>query len=59
MKRQTLTLLSAASIAAAAASAQAQNAYLVGVTAAMTGPAAGTYAPVMDALRAYIDHVNS
>ncbi|NBS65981.1 MAG: ABC transporter substrate-binding protein [Betaproteobacteria bacterium] len=58
MKRQTLTLLSAALVATAASSAHAQNAYVVGVTAAMTGPAAGTYAPVMDALRAYIDHVN-
>ena len=36
----------------------AQDAYLVGVSAAMTGPGAATYAPVVDAIKAYIDHVN-
>ncbi len=40
------------------AGAQAADAYRVGVTAAMTGPAAGTYAPVIDAMRAYVEHVN-
>lgn len=38
--------------------ATAQNAYVIGVSAAMTGPAAATYAPVMDAMKAYLDHVN-
>jgi branched-chain amino acid transport system substrate-binding protein len=37
----------------------AQDAYVIGVSAAMTGPQAGTYAPVVDALKAYLDHVNS
>ena len=37
----------------------AQDAYLVGVSAAMTGPGAATYAPVVDAMKAYIDHVNA
>ena len=39
--------------------ALAQDAYVVGVSAAMTGPGAATYAPVVDAMKAYIDHVNS
>jgi len=37
----------------------AQNAYVLGVSAAMTGPVAGGYAPVVDAMRAYLEHVNS
>ena len=37
----------------------AQDAYLVGVSAAMTGPGAATYAPVVDAMKAYIVHVNA
>ena len=32
---------------------------MIGVSAGMTGPAAATYAPVIDAMKAYIDHVNS
>ena len=59
MKLRTLSLAAAATLGLASTGAQAQNAYVVGVTAAMTGPAAGTYAPVMDALKAYIDHVNA
>lgn len=39
--------------------AYAQNAYVLGVSAAMTGPVAGGYAPVVDAMRAYLEHVNS
>jgi branched-chain amino acid transport system substrate-binding protein len=39
--------------------AVAQDAYVIGVSAAMTGPGAGTYAPVVDAMKAYLDHVNS
>ena len=31
----------------------------VGVSAAMTGPGAGIYAPVVEAMRTYIDHVNA
>jgi ABC-type branched-subunit amino acid transport system substrate-binding protein len=37
----------------------AQDAYVVGVSAAMTGPGAATYAPVVDAMKGYIDHVNA
>jgi branched-chain amino acid transport system substrate-binding protein len=39
--------------------AAAQDAYVVGVSAAMTGPGAGIYAPVVEAMKAYIDHVNA
>jgi ABC-type branched-subunit amino acid transport system substrate-binding protein len=39
--------------------AGAQDAYVIGVTAGMTGPAAATYAPVIDAMKAYLDHVNA
>jgi ABC-type branched-subunit amino acid transport system substrate-binding protein len=37
----------------------AQDAYVVGVSAAMTGPGAATYAPVVEAMKAYIEHVNA
>lgn len=55
-------ILSAALVAFAglqAAPVSAQDAYTVGVSAAMTGPGAGIYAPVVEAMRIYIDHVNS
>jgi len=56
-------LLTLAAFAVAAASpvlAPAQGeAYVVGVSAAMTGPASATYAPVIEAMKAYLDHVNS
>jgi len=52
------TLLAAA-LAALALPAAAQDAYVIGVSAAMTGPAAGTYAPTVEAMRAYLEHVNS
>jgi branched-chain amino acid transport system substrate-binding protein len=50
------TLLAAA---AAVTPALAQDAYVIGVSAAMTGPAASTYAPVVEAMKAYLEHVNS
>ena len=56
MKRAATTL--ALALAAFGAHAQGQKAYVIGVTAAMTGPAAATYAPVIDAMKAYVDHVN-
>jgi ABC-type branched-subunit amino acid transport system substrate-binding protein len=49
----------AAILISAAWPALAQDAYVVGVSAAMTGPGAATYAPVVDAMKAYVDHVNS
>lgn len=39
--------------------ASAQDAYVIGVSAAMTGPGASTTAPVVEAMKAYLDHVNS
>src|SRR3954467_3070101 len=47
-----------ATLAAFGAQAQAPKAYVIGVSAAMTGPAAATYAAVIDAMKAYVDHVN-
>lgn len=44
---------------AAAWPVAAQDAYVIGVSAAMTGPGAGTYAPVVEAMKAYLDHVNA
>ena len=53
-------ILSAVLVAfAASAPPRAQDAYVVGVSAAMTGPGAGIYAPVVEAMRIYIDHVNA
>lgn len=48
----------AAVLVSAALPAFAQDAYVVGVSAAMTGPGAGIYAPVVEAMKAYLDHVN-
>jgi len=48
----------AALAATLAGPALAQDAYVVGITAALTGPPASTYAPAMEALRIYIDRVN-
>jgi ABC-type branched-subunit amino acid transport system substrate-binding protein len=57
------TLSRTAVIAAAALFAPlpgaAQDAYVVGVTAGMTGPSAGNYAPIVDAMRAYLEHLNA
>src|SRR5437764_6710886 len=39
--------------------AAAQDAYVVGITGAMTGPQAGILAPVVEMAGAYINHVNS
>src|SRR5262249_36094593 len=41
------------------ASALAQDAYMIGLTGALTGPPASTYAPAIEALRIYIDGVNA
>jgi branched-chain amino acid transport system substrate-binding protein len=39
--------------------AAAQDAYVVGLSGAMTGPASATYAPVVEAIRLYVDGVNA
>ncbi len=57
MKSLVRTSLAAFALTASA-TAIAQDAYVVGVSAAMTGSAAATYAPVIEAMRAYVDHIN-
>ena len=53
-------IVAAAALATGAFSpALAQESYVVGITAALTGPPASTYAPAVDALRIYIDRVNA
>ena len=52
------TLFAALAAGAFALPATAQD-YVVGVTAALTGPVASTYAPAVDAMRIYIDRVNA
>src|SRR5262245_14973163 len=52
--------LAAAAVAAiAAAPASAQDAYNIGLTGALTGPPASTYAPAIEALRIYLERVNA
>ena len=51
-------LLGALTATAFALPAAAQE-YVVGVTAALTGPPSSTYAPAVDAMRIYIDRVNA
>jgi ABC-type branched-subunit amino acid transport system substrate-binding protein len=41
------------------AAALAQDAYVLGVSGAMTGPVASNYAPVVEAMKAYLEHVNN
>jgi branched-chain amino acid transport system substrate-binding protein len=57
------TLMAAAAAAALAvatpAPAPAQEAYVIGLTGALTGPPSGTYAPAVEALRVYVDRVNA
>ena len=53
-------IVAAAALATGAFSpAPAQDSYVIGITAALTGPPASTYAPAVDALRIYIDRVNA
>jgi branched-chain amino acid transport system substrate-binding protein len=53
------TLLGALAAGALTLPATAQDAYVVGLTGALTGPPSSTYAPAVDALRIYIDRVNA
>ncbi len=52
-------LLGAIAAFAVVLPAAAQDAYVVGLTGALTGPPSSTYAPAVDALRIYIDRVNA
>ena len=56
---RSLIVVAAALAAGTFSPALAQDAYVVGITAALTGPPASTYAPAVDALRIYIDRVNA
>jgi ABC-type branched-subunit amino acid transport system substrate-binding protein len=58
MKKFALATLAGA-LAGASSLAAAQDAYVIGVSAAMTGPAAATYAPVVESMKAYLEHVNA
>ncbi|OGA11730.1 MAG: hypothetical protein A3D95_05635 [Betaproteobacteria bacterium RIFCSPHIGHO2_12_FULL_69_13] len=55
MKLRLCTIAAGALFAGAAL---AQDAYVIGVSGAMTGPVAGNYAPVVEAMKAYLEHVN-
>jgi ABC-type branched-subunit amino acid transport system substrate-binding protein len=56
-----LRKLSAAAVAAILAwgPAVAQDAYNIGLTGALTGPPASTYAPAVEALRVYLERINA
>ena len=61
MSKKTLLaiLIIAASYAGGASQARAQDAYLIGITGALTGPSAGTNGPPIEGLRIYIDRLNA
>jgi branched-chain amino acid transport system substrate-binding protein len=59
MRSRTLRAALVASALAMPLPALAQDAYVIGLTGALTGPPASTYAPAVDALRIYIDRVNA
>ncbi|MGA7490577.1 MAG: ABC transporter substrate-binding protein [Xanthobacteraceae bacterium] len=52
-------LLAALAAAAFACPAWAQDAYVVGITGALTGPPASTNAPPIEGLRLYVDRLNA
>jgi branched-chain amino acid transport system substrate-binding protein len=55
----TRIALAALGAAAIAGPALAQDAYVIGVTGALTGPVASTQAPAMEAMRVYFERVNA
>ena len=56
LKRSLIGSLVAAAIALPA---YAQESYVIGLTGAMTGPAAGTLGPAVEGLRLYVDKLNT
>lgn len=56
---QISIIIAAAVTAVLSGSAFAQDAHVVGITGALTGPPASTYAPAVDAMRIYLDRVNA
>lgn len=59
MKNRFALAALAATLMGTAPLAGAQDAWVIGVSAAMTGPAAATYAPVVESMKAYLEHVNA
>lgn len=58
--RSPITIAAAVALAAAlSAPALAQETLTVGITAALTGPPAGDFAPAVEAMRIYLDRVNA
>src|SRR5262245_18296519 len=53
------TLMAACAAIALVLPAKAQDAYVVGVSGALTGPSAGTNAPPIEGLRLYVDRLNA
>ncbi len=53
------SLSAALAAGALALPAAAQDAYVIGLTGALTGPPSSTYAPAVEALRLYVDRVNA
>lgn len=52
-------LMGAATATLLLGSAQAQESYVIGATAGLTGPTASTFAPVIEGIRIYFDRVNA
>jgi branched-chain amino acid transport system substrate-binding protein len=52
-------LMAALAVMALACPAGAQDAYVIGVSGALTGPSAGTNAPPIEGLRLYVDRLNA
>ncbi len=62
MRREALVIMAAATLAAATTApgpARAAEPYRVGVSAAMTGRGSGGYAPVVEAMKLYIERLNA
>lgn len=59
MKKHIALAALTGALTGATSVAAAQDAYVIGVSAAMTGPAAATYAPVVESMKAYLEHVNA
>ena len=57
--RMTSFLLALAASATVSSVAFAQDSYVIGLTGALTGPPASTYAPAVEALRVYLDRVQT
>src|SRR5215470_12821333 len=58
MMLRTLTGAVIAAVLAGGA-AGAEDRYTIGLTGALTGPPASTYAPAVEALRLYVDRLNA